>query len=178
MKTLFILRSALPNDLEAIAELVLGIQRGEFGFDIRQQDQPDLVDPGAVFGSGQGCFFVIEFFGRIVACAGLQDCGEGIGQVRKMFVAAPFRGGHFGLAQRLMQRLIVHGREHGFVSLYLGTVSKLERAISFYRKWGFRELPVASLPTQIQVAPVDDRAFKLELSEACVPANDLRRSPV
>jgi hypothetical protein len=42
----------------AVLELILSIQREEFGFDMSEQDQPDLSDIPNFYQSGAGGFWV------------------------------------------------------------------------------------------------------------------------
>ena len=86
------IRSHLPTDCAAVLELVLSIQRDEFGMSITAEDQPDLVDVAGYYGRGDGHFWVATERGQIIGSVGLLDIGDGQAALRKMFVARRWRG--------------------------------------------------------------------------------------
>ncbi|MBU3654436.1 MAG: GNAT family N-acetyltransferase, partial [Limnohabitans sp.] len=67
----------------------------------------------------------------------LVDIGDGLGVVRKMFVAADRRGREGGLAQRLLDVLTAHAADSGMRELWLGTTEKFLAAHRFYERNGF-----------------------------------------
>ena len=86
-----------PADASGARDLIVGIQRDEYGFDITEEDQPDLHDDGlfdddGFYVVGGGGFWVARDGGHVVGTIGLHDCGGGVAVLRKMFVAADHRG--------------------------------------------------------------------------------------
>ena len=113
------LRRATNADLEDVAALVLSVQVDEFKVPITREDQPDLQDLEAVFHQGKGVFFIALHAGRVVGTIGLLDAGQGLGVLRKMFVAADYRGREWGTAKHLLEALMQHARANGFETIQL-----------------------------------------------------------
>src|SRR5262245_50121845 len=122
---------------DAVAALILPIQQFEFAIPITLQAQPDLLDIPAFYRKGKGNFWVALSNSDVVGTIGLLDIGDGEGALRKMFVAAPFRGAAQGVARRLLATLLHWCSTHAFTSVYLGTTDKFLAAHRFYRKNGF-----------------------------------------
>jgi GNAT superfamily N-acetyltransferase len=86
--------------------MVLTIQQQEFGLPVSADSQPDLADIPGHYQRARGNFWVALATGQVIGSVGLLDIGEGRAALRKMFVAAPWRGGRFGVAQRLLDTLL------------------------------------------------------------------------
>ena len=114
--------------------------------------------------SGTGGFWVAESNGEVVGTVGLKDIGLGQTALRKMFVAAPFRGRELGVAGKLLDVLLAHARAKGVAEIFLGTTDKFLAAHRFYEKRNFRELPKAELPEAFPVMAVDSKFYVLSVS--------------
>ena len=77
---------------DRIIDLILTIQRDEFGFDIRAEDQPDLLNIANFYQTGSGGFWVALSDGDVVGTIALRDIGNNQGALRKMFVKDTHRG--------------------------------------------------------------------------------------
>jgi N-acetylglutamate synthase-like GNAT family acetyltransferase len=134
----------------ALAALVLGIQRGEFGLDATEAGQPDLVDPAGFFRRIGGEIWLALAGGsasdEVVGSVALLDFGEHRAALRKMFVRADMRGPPHRIAERLLDTLIDWAREHGFTEIYLDTLSAFAAARRFYAGHGFEEIAKAEVP--------------------------------
>lgn len=157
------IRTSEPADADAIAGLILPIQRGEFGIPITLEDQPDLRNIQAFYQSGCGNFWVAEIDGKIVGTVALIDIGNNQAALRKMFVAQPFRGKEAGVARQLLERLIGWAIEKRLSFIYLGTTSKYLAAHRFYEKNGFVEISRTDLPASFPVMAVDSKFYQLSL---------------
>jgi N-acetylglutamate synthase-like GNAT family acetyltransferase len=154
------IRPYRPEDREGLIELVSPIQREEFGVPITPQEQPDLIAVEDFFGRGASRFWVAVDGPKVVGAIGLLDVGEGVGVVRKMFVAAPYRGPGTGLAQQLFDALLGRARERGLASLYLGSTAAMHAAHRFYEKNGFEAVEPEALPASFPRVHVDTRFFR------------------
>jgi N-acetylglutamate synthase-like GNAT family acetyltransferase len=160
------IRSSNPEDAAAIAAVILPIQQLEFGIPVTLETQPDLSDIQAFYQHGCGNFWVAEVDGNIVGTIALLDIGNGNAALRKMFVAAPFRGRELGVAGKLLDALLAHAHTNGIAEIFLGTTDKFLAAHRFYEKRGFRELPKAELPKAFPVMAVDSKFYVLRVAEA------------
>lgn len=149
------------SDESAVIDVILPIQREEFGIVITAEDQPDLRSIPAFYQSGAGGFWVAEAEGRIVGTIGLKDIGSGQAALRKMFVAAPFRGRDYGVAQALLRHLLDEAAACGLRDIYLGTTDRFLAAHRFYEKNGFTQIPPTALPPTFPRMAVDTRFYRL-----------------
>src|SRR5215471_9038264 len=148
-----------PRFQREVVDLIVSIQRGEFGIDITAAQQPDLHDIPGFYQVRSGGFWVALSDGRVVGTISLLDIGTGQGALRKMFVDREFRGARAGTAQRLLDTLQGHAHSQELREIFLGTTSKFLAAHRFYAKNGFREIAKSDLPPAFPVMAVDDRFF-------------------
>lgn len=148
----------------AVARLVLKIQQQEFSIPIRLEDQPDLLDIPKHYRQGFGDFWVAETGGEIIGTIGLIDVGGGLGVIRKMFVASPYRGRQHGVAQALLDTLVVQARNSGCKELLLGTITTFEAACRFYERNGFERIEAALLPARFPRMSVDNAFYRKALA--------------
>ncbi|GLS23090.1 N-acetyltransferase [Labrys miyagiensis] len=154
------------EDQQGVIDLILPIQREEFGFAITAEDQPDLAAIPAFYQSGKGDFWVARCEDRVVGSIGLKDIGNDQAALRKMFVAAPFRGREHGVAAGLLQRLLDEARERGIRDVFLGTTDRFLAAHRFYEKHGFVEIAKAELPESFLFMAVDTKFYVFRLAAA------------
>jgi N-acetylglutamate synthase-like GNAT family acetyltransferase len=150
-------------DQRGVVNVILPIQQQEFGIPITEADQPDLMNVAEFYQTGTGGFWVARSDDQVVGTVGLKDIGAGQAALRKMFVAAPFRGRELGVAGKLLDVLLAHARAQGIARIFLGTTDKFLAAHRFYEKKGFEELQKAELPGAFPVMAVDSKFYVLSL---------------
>ena len=158
------IRQFAPADQGGVLSVILPIQREEFGIDITAGNQPDLSAIADFYQTGWGGFWVAEHDGAIVGTIGLKDIGPDQGAkaqaaLRKMFVAAPYRGRPYGVASHLLDRLLAEAGERGVEEIFLGTTDRFLAAHRFYEKNGFAEITRGALPTTFPVMVVDTKFY-------------------
>jgi GNAT superfamily N-acetyltransferase len=151
-------------DQHGVLDVILPIQQLEFGVPVTAADQPDLINIPTFYQSGTGGFWVARSNGTVVGTIGLKDIGANQAALRKMFVAAPFRGREHGVAGRLLDGLLAHARAKGVAEIFLGTTDKFLAAHRFYEKRGFTELTKAELPKAFPVMAVDSKFYALRVA--------------
>ncbi|WP_395398137.1 GNAT family N-acetyltransferase [Novosphingobium sp. BL-8A] len=161
-----VIRPFVPADEQGVIDVILPIQREEFGLAITAADQPDLRAIPAFYQTGSGEFLVAEHQGRIVGTIAMKDIGSGQGALRKMFVAAEFRGSKFGVARALLDRLLECARSVGLQEVFLGTTDRFLAAHRFYEKHGFHLIDAAELPESFPRMAVDTRFYALKPGSA------------
>jgi N-acetylglutamate synthase-like GNAT family acetyltransferase len=149
-------------DARAVAELVLGIQRGEFAVPITLADQPDLADVPAHYQRARGDFWVARAGDRIVGTIGLLDAGGEVA-LRKMFVDRAYRGRDHAVGQRLLDALLAHARAQRIPRVLLGTRPEMHAAHRFYEKNGFARIDAAELPPAFPRMAADSVFYRLGL---------------
>src|SRR5689334_21515678 len=146
-----------------VGEMILAIQQREFDIPITYEQQPDLRDIPGFYQHHAGGFWLALAGERVVGSVALLDIGDGLGAMRKMFVAADCRGADAGVARRLLGALFDHARAHRLSAIYLGTTDKFLAAHCFYEKHGFKLFDAAMLPESFPRMSVDSRFYRLEL---------------
>lgn len=152
-----------PSHADAVARLVLSIQRDEFGMAITLADQPDLLDIAGFYQRGSGQFWVALDGNEVVGTVGLLDIGGQACALRKMFVAPGHRGRQHRAAQHLLDGLVEWATAQEQRQLYLGTTEQFQAAHRFYEKNGFAEIGKAALPLSFPVMAVDTKFYQKRL---------------
>lgn len=107
-------------------------------FVVEASDQKALDNPASILQLGG--HIITQCQGdEVVGCCALLNNGPNSFELAKMAVAESHQGQ--GLANALMQATIDLALHHGAQTLDLLTNSRLEPAVSLYRKFGFIELP-------------------------------------
>jgi amino-acid N-acetyltransferase len=126
------IRKANLNDPEAIRDLVNTYAARELMLPRALNEvYEDLRD-----------FFVYEVGGRILGCAALHVCWEGLGEVRSLAVAEDMVGR--GIGRQLVEACLGEARVLG-----MGRVFVLTYVPEFFRRFGFREYPKEQLPHKV-----------------------------
>jgi N-acetylglutamate synthase-like GNAT family acetyltransferase len=149
-----------PEDEQGVMDLILPIQRDEFGFSITAQDQPDLGTIPEFYQSGKGDFWVARCGGKLVGSIGLKDIGRGQAALRKMFVDSAFRGRELGVGAKLLAHLLEEAQTRGLHEVLLGTTDRFLAAHRFYEKHGFVSISQAELPESFPRMALDTRFYR------------------
>ena len=91
---------------DRVIDLILEIQRDEFGIQITADQQPDLNNIPSFYQVGSGNFWLAISGVDVVGTISLLDIGSHQGALRKMFVHPTYRGQEVGTATRLLDTLI------------------------------------------------------------------------
>jgi len=152
-----------PCYADAVARMILSIQRDEFGMAITLADQPDLLDIAGFYQQGSGQFWVALEGNEVLGTIGLLDIGGRACALRKMFVAPSHRGAGHRTAQRLLDCLVGWAGEQRMEHIYLGTTEQFRAAHRFYEKNDFVEIGKALLPPSFPVMGVDTKFYRRRL---------------
>ena len=148
-----------PRHADGVVAVILPIQQSEFGIPITLGAQPDLQDIPNFYQRGDSNFWVALDEQEVVGTVALLDIGHDQVALRKMFVAAAYRGAEHGVARRLLETLLAWCRARGVREIYLGTTAKFLAAHRFYEKSGFREIARGELPESFPVMVVDTKFY-------------------
>jgi N-acetylglutamate synthase-like GNAT family acetyltransferase len=158
-----VIESYAGQSADLIFDLILPIQREEFGLPVRREDQPDLEQISGFYQTGQGGFWLAKAGDELVGSIALKDIGDGQVALRKMFVRADFRGGAHGVANRLLDAALSWSRDKAVTAVYLGTTPFFHAAHRFYEKNGFTEIAKSELPQSFPIMSVDTKFYRLRL---------------
>ena len=153
--------SAFQDD---VIDVILPIQREEFGFPSTIESQPDLLDIPNFYQSGAGGFWIALEGTKVVGTIALRDIGNHHGALRKMFVRATHRGKGYSVAERLLGHLVNASR--GKLSdIFLGTTERYLAAHRFYEKNGFNRIADSALPMAFPRVAASTRFYRLAVLE-------------
>ncbi len=155
--------SYTKNYQQGVLDLILNIQRNEFTIDITAEDQPDLQQIEKFYQRCHGNFWVALNDDEVIGTVALLDIGDKAMALRKMFVAAAYRGKQYSIAQSLLQVALNWAIELGMGDIFLGTTEQFLAAHRFYKKNNFKEITPEALPDSFPRMKVDSRFFQLSL---------------
>jgi GNAT superfamily N-acetyltransferase len=150
---------------DRVIDFILTIQRGEFGVSITAEDQPDLKNVKDFYQKGNGNFRIALDGYRVIGTISLIDISNNETALRKMFVAADYRGKEKGVAQQLMNAEIEWCRQKKITAVYLGTLDRMKAAHRFYEKNGFVLIDKKMLPVSFPLMAVDTVFYKLSFND-------------
>ena len=76
--------------------------------------------------------------GELAACGALRDLGDGLCEMKRLYVRPRFRGHAIGRA--VAERLIAIARERGFRAMRLDTLPSMRDAMHLYESLGFVDI--------------------------------------
>jgi carbonic anhydrase len=103
------------------------------GLDREMQDLPGGYAPP------EGRLLYAECEGRPAGCVGVRRLGDGIGEIKRLYVEPSLRGR--GVGRVLALAAIVAARELGYRRAMVDTLPAMRIAVKLYRELGFREAP-------------------------------------
>lgn len=152
-----------PAHADGVVSLIVPIQQSEFDIPISLEAQPDLSDIPGFYQRGEGNFWIALDSGKVVGTVALLDIGNHQAALRKMFVAAAYRGPQPGVAKHLLETLVSWCRARAVREVYLGTTARFLAAHRFYEKNGFQDIARAELPERFPVMAVDTKFYRRSL---------------
>ncbi|HCF26092.1 MAG TPA: GNAT family N-acetyltransferase [Cyanobacteria bacterium UBA11049] len=148
-----------------VIELILKIQRNEFGLPITLDEQPDLLIIPTFYQQGNGNFWLALDGNKVIGTIAAIDIGYNQLALRKMFVDVNYRGDSLGVARNLMFYLRNWSKLKNIRAVYLGTVDKFKAAQKFYQKNGFISIGKFDLPADFPIMEGDNIFYRLSLHE-------------
>ncbi len=138
-----------------IIHMIENIQKNEFNIPITDKENISILkaEEAFYFNKSYNFWYAVNEEGEIVGSIGLSKIDERNGELKKLFVAQPYRGK--GIAQELMKELVRAAEKHGFTHLYLSTVDVLKGAAKFYEKCGFQKINKNQVPQGFKGSVVD-----------------------
>ncbi len=101
-------------------------------------DEEMATLPGR-YAAPQGRLFYAEVAGKGAGCVGIRPFGEGVCELKRLYVDPAQRG--FGVGRLLALAAIRAAREIGYRKILLDTLPAMRIAVKLYRELGFLEAP-------------------------------------
>jgi putative acetyltransferase len=109
-----------------------------FDLDFQHFDRELANLPGSYAPPG-GRLLLARYGEQIVACVALRKLGEGMCEMKRLYVKPGFRG--LGIGRSLAQAIVAEARQIGYTCMRLDTVPSMRPAQALYRSLGFQEIP-------------------------------------
>jgi len=130
-------RKAKPADMEGIRGLIEEYM-ASMALDLCFQgiDEELKTLPGK-YSEPDGALLVAKAGGALCGCVALKKIGDGICEMKRLFVRDAYKGR--GVGKKLARMIIEEGRLKGYRLMRLDTLKSMRPALSLYRSLGFHE---------------------------------------
>ncbi|PYS24081.1 MAG: GNAT family N-acetyltransferase [Acidobacteria bacterium] len=104
-----------------------------------QNFEKELAELPGDYAAPSGRLLFAHYNGALAGCIALRKIGEGICEMKRLFVRDQFRGK--GLGRSLIDAIISEAKLIGYQRMRLDTLPpKMNDAIALYRSYGFKEI--------------------------------------
>ncbi len=112
-----------------------------------QHFEEELVSLRKVYAAPKGCIILLQDNDQAFGCIALRPINEKIGEVKRLYIKPAYRKD--GAAARLLAILEEYAISVRYQSLKLDTLSSMVPAMTFYKKYGYKEtLPYYHNPNE------------------------------
>jgi ribosomal protein S18 acetylase RimI-like enzyme len=109
-------------------------------FDLGFQDFDKEMEnfPGQ-YASPRGCLYIALNLNDPIGCAALRDLGQGVCEMKRLYVKPAFRGQKIG--NLLAEMVIKAAKDMGYNYMRLDTIPSMKHANMLYDALGFKKIP-------------------------------------
>jgi len=160
------IRPIRESDVPDAKRVILSVAYNIFGFDGTLEDSirhflaagklKEMDDLNGNYFNAGGTFLVALNGEQVIGSGALRRLDEGIAELKRLWLLDEYQGQ--GIGYRLVTNLIDWARVKGYKRIRLQTSAEQIRALAFYRKVGFYEIPCYN-------GGVDEISMELNLSE-------------
>jgi len=121
---------------------LLGDFAAEFGplvaeiFDV-QGFAAEVAELPGRYAPPSGCLLVARDGDLAAGCVALRDLGDGTCEMKRLYVASPYRGR--GLGRHLIEGVVRRAERMGYRRMVLDTLPEMAGALAMYQAYGFVE---------------------------------------
>ncbi|MBX3579875.1 MAG: GNAT family N-acetyltransferase [Rhizobiaceae bacterium] len=111
--------------------------------------EPELAALPGRYAPPSGSLLLATIDGVPVACVAYRDLGDGVCEMKRMYVSAEARGK--GVGRALVARLLADARAAGYHTMRLDTSMHQHEAMALYEQAGFRSIgPYYDVPADLK----------------------------
>lgn len=103
-----------------------------------QNFEEELNIINSMYGSPTGCLLIVYDQNTPIACAAYRKIGEGICELKRMYIQPNYRGQ--GIGQELVKLLCEKAKLNGYNFMRLDTLDSMIPAITLYHNNGFYDI--------------------------------------
>jgi putative acetyltransferase len=133
---------ATNKDCAKVRALIFAVL-DEYGLEPAPKTMDRDLEDIEAFYAGGAFDVLVSADGDIIGTVGLWPMGDGVVELRKMYLKSSARGRGYG--KKLLTHAIKRAKELGFTRIELQTARVLEEALGLYAKFGFQHSQTAAL---------------------------------
>ena len=136
--TLSIEPADFPADLEAV-RMLFQAYADSLGFELDFQDfEKELSGLPGAYAPPRGVVLLARRQGQVAGCVALRDFGQGICEMKRLYVPDSF--GRRGIGRALAERVIAEACHLGYMRMRLDTLPGMDSAQALYEALGFEDI--------------------------------------
>ncbi len=105
----------------------------------RDGELEDIENYQQVYNENRGLLLVALDDGKVIGTAGIRRLHDRVAELKRIWLLHEYHGQQIGL--QMVSRLLHFARTQGYTFAYLETTRLNTRALGFYEKLGFYEIP-------------------------------------
>jgi putative acetyltransferase len=143
------IRPIRQEEIPAAKRVILSVAYNIFGFagsleeSVRHFEASgefnDMDNVGSHYFENRGTFLVVLNGKQVIGSGALRKLDDKTAELKRMWLLEAYHGQ--GIGYRLIGQLIDFARKNGYTCIRLQTSPEQKRALDFYRKVGFGEIP-------------------------------------
>jgi putative acetyltransferase len=143
------IRPVQQKEIPAVKLVILTVAYNIFGFDGTFEDSirhfeevgefEDMNNVKAYYENSGGRFLVVLDREQVIGSGAIRRMDRETGELKRVWMLEKYHGQ--GIGYRLIQQLFMFAREMGYIRIRIQTSPAQKRALDFYRKLGFYEIP-------------------------------------
>jgi putative acetyltransferase len=143
------IRPIREADIQAVKRVILSVAYNIFGFDGTLEDSirhflatgelKDMDGVQAYYFEAGGTFLVVLNGEQVIGSGALRRWDAKTAELKRMWLLETYHGQ--GIGYRLIRQLFDFAHRQGYTRIRLQTSPEQARALDFYRKVGFYEIP-------------------------------------